>query len=70
MILNYFKIAWRHILKNKVMFGINILGLALGIASCVIISLFVFDELSYDRFNTKAENIVRVVLKANIMGKL
>jgi putative ABC transport system permease protein len=69
MILNYFKIAWRHILKNKVMFGINILGLTLGIASCVIISLFVFDELSYDRFNTKAENIVRVVLKANINGE-
>jgi putative ABC transport system permease protein len=69
MIKNYFKIAWRNIVKNKVMFGINIAGLALGIGSCIIISLFVIDELNYDRFNAKAENIARVVLKANINGE-
>jgi len=69
MIRNYFKIAWRNIIKNKTMFGINIIGLAIGLASCIIISLFVIDELSYDKFNTKADHIARVVLKANINGE-
>jgi putative ABC transport system permease protein len=66
MIKNYFKIAWRNLLKNKAMFGINILGLAIGIASCLVISLFVVDELSFDRFNENADRIVRVTLKAKL----
>ena len=69
MIKNYFKIAWRNILKNKVMFGINILGLALGIACCIIIMLFVTDELNYDKYNENVDEIVRVVFKANINGE-
>jgi putative ABC transport system permease protein len=44
-------------------------GLALGIASCLIIMLFVVDELSYDKFNVKADEIVRVVFKAEIEGE-
>ncbi|MGB8705652.1 MAG: ABC transporter permease [Gillisia sp.] len=68
MIRNYFKIAWRSILKNRAIFSINIVGLALGIASCLLILLFVIDELSYDRFNEKADQIVRVVFKADING--
>ncbi len=66
MFKNNLKIAWRNVRKNKGMFLINILGLALGIASCLIIMLFVVDELSYDRFNEKADDMVRVVLKAKI----
>ncbi|WP_420320386.1 ABC transporter permease [Flagellimonas sp.] len=54
--------------KNKVIFSINILGLGIGIASCLLIMLFVTDELSYDRFNEKADEIVRVVFKAEING--
>lgn len=69
MIRNYFKIAWRNILKNKGIFSINIAGLAIGIASCLIIMLFVVDELSYDRFNEKADEIARVVFRANINGE-
>ncbi|WP_026753022.1 ABC transporter permease [Sediminibacter sp. Hel_I_10] len=69
MFKNYIKIAWRNIVKNKVMFGINILGLAVGIASCLIIMLFVTDEFSYDRYNEKADDIVRVVFKAKINGE-
>ncbi len=60
MFKNYIKIAWRNILKNKGIFSINIVGLALGIASCLIITLFVVDEVSYDKFNEKADEIVRV----------
>ncbi|HSI68681.1 MAG TPA: ABC transporter permease, partial [Gillisia sp.] len=69
MFRNYFKIAWRNILKNKGMFSINIAGLAIGIASCLIILLFVVDELSYDRFNENSDEIVRVVFKADINGE-
>lgn len=66
MFKTHLKIAWRSILKNKVMFGINTIGLAIGIASCLFIMLFVFDELSYDRFHERANETVRVVFRAKI----
>lgn len=69
MYKNYLKIAWRNILKNKGIFSINILGLALGIASCLIITLFVVDELSFDRYNENAEEIVNVVFRAKVNGE-
>ncbi len=68
MIKNYFKTAWRNIKKNKLFSLINILGLSIGISLCFIIMLYVHDELSYDQFNTNADNIVRVVFDANING--
>jgi putative ABC transport system permease protein len=68
MITNFFKTAWRNIRKNKLFSFINILGLSLGIATCFIIMLYVQDELSYDRFNKNADNIVRVIFKADISG--
>jgi putative ABC transport system permease protein len=70
MIRNYFKIAWRSIQKSKMMFSINVIGLALGIATCLVISLFVMDELSYDRFNENAKHIVRVNLSAKMGDEL
>ena len=69
MFKNNLKIAWRNILKSKGIFSINIVGLALGIASCLIIMLFVVDELSYDRYNEKADDIVNVVFRAKINGE-
>ncbi len=69
MFKNNLKIAWRNILKNKGIFSINIVGLALGIASCLIIMLFVVDELSYDRYNEKADEIVNVVFRAKVNGE-
>ncbi|MEO6316101.1 MAG: ABC transporter permease [Chitinophagaceae bacterium] len=68
MIANYFKIAWRNLLKNKAFSLINILGLSIGIAVCFIIMLYVQDELSYDRFNKNADRIVRIYFKASING--
>src|SRR5690349_16586915 len=68
MFRNYFKIAWRSFLRNKSFSAINILGLSIGIAVCFIIILFVQDELSYDRFNVKANDIYRIEFKANING--
>ncbi len=69
MFKNYLKIAWRNILKNKGMFSINIVGLGIGIASCLVITLYVIDELSYDKYNKKADEIVNVVFRAKINGE-
>lgn len=66
MLKNYFKTAWRTIIKNKVSFAINIMGLSIGIAVCLIITLFILDEFSYDRYNEKADQMVRVTLKAKL----
>jgi putative ABC transport system permease protein len=66
MIRNYLKIAWRALLKNKSIFIINALGLAIGIATCLTISLYVADELSYDTFHINASDTYRVVLDAKL----
>ncbi|MEO6902706.1 MAG: ABC transporter permease [Bacteroidia bacterium] len=63
MIKNYFKIALRNLKKNKVFSFINIFGLATGLACCMLITVFVLDELSYDQYPAKASNIYRVGLK-------
>ena len=62
------KIGWRNLIKNKTFSFVNIAGLSIGIATCFIIMLYVQDELSFDRFNAKADRIVRIVFKANING--
>ena len=61
MLKNYFKIALRNFKKYKTYAFINIFGLAVGLASCILIVLFVQDELRFDRFHEHADRIVRVV---------
>ena len=68
MFNNYFKIAWRNLLRNRAFSAINIVGLAIGLASCMLISLYVLDELSFDRYNEKADRIVRVIFKGTMQG--
>ncbi|GAB3025472.1 ABC transporter permease [Spirosoma pulveris] len=68
MLTNYIKIAWRNLVRNKAFSAINIAGLAIGLATCLLISLFILDELSYDRFNEKADRIVRVVFRGSSAG--
>lgn len=68
MLKNYFKIALRNLLRSKAFSAINIVGLAFGLATCLIIGLFVLDELSFDRFHEKADRIVRVTFRANMSG--
>lgn len=60
MLLNDIKTALRNISKQKGYSFINIFGLAIGMASCLIILMFVFDELSFDSFNKNADRIYRV----------
>ena len=60
MFKNHVKIAWRNLLKHKSFSFINIAGLAIGIAGCMIIFLYVRNELTFDQYNAKADRIVRI----------
>ena len=60
MFKNYLKIAYRYFISHKLFSFINIFGLAIGIATCAIISLWVQRELSYDRFHKNAHRIYRI----------
>ncbi|MDN5205299.1 ABC transporter permease [Fulvivirgaceae bacterium BMA10] len=60
MLKNYFKIALRNLWKHKGYSAINIAGLSIGLASCLLIITFITEELSYDRFHDNAERIYRV----------
>ena len=68
MIKNYLQIAFRNAWRNKGYTLINILGLAIGIASSIIIFLFVADELSYDRHNEHFRDIYRICIRGRIQG--
>jgi predicted permease len=61
MLYNYFKIAFRNLWRNKSFSAINVIGLALGMAVCILIGLYVTNECSYDRFHTRFDRIYRVV---------
>lgn len=69
MLRNYFKIAVRNILKHKFYSAINISGLVIGITCCLLIFIYVKDEVSYDRFHTNAANMYRIGLHGKIAGQ-
>jgi len=69
MFKNYFKVAFRNLLKRKGFSLINILGLTTGMAVCLLIVLFIQSELSYDKHNEKADDIYRVVLERSYPGR-
>jgi len=68
MLQNYFIIALRNLRKNPLYSGLNIAGLAIGIAACLLILLYVTYELSYDRWNPQADRIVRPAADINFGG--
>src|SRR6187431_2781353 len=70
MIKNYFKIAWRNIIRHKGYAAINILGLAIGIAACLLILQYVSFELSYENFHTNKDRLYRVQQDRYDNGKL
>src|ERR1700760_3121613 len=65
---NHCQGAWRHFLRDKAFTALTVFGLALGLAACLFITLFVMDEFAYDRYNTKADRIFRVVSDLQING--
>jgi len=70
MFRNYFKTAWRNLMKNKTFSLINIAGLSIGMAACLLILQYVSFELSFDQFNKNADDIYRVYNDRYQNGKL
>lgn len=70
MIRNYLKTAFGNLRKNKLYSGINIFGLAVGLASCLLIGIYIMNELSYDKFNVNANRIVRATMEYSQAGTL
>src|SRR5687768_6737723 len=65
-----FKTAFRSLKKNKGFTFLNIAGLAIGLAVCLLIVFYVIDETSYDRYNTKGDKIYRVNTDTKINGSI
>jgi len=70
MFKNYIKIAWRSIKKDKLFTFIKIGGFALGIAACLLIALFIRNELSYDKHYENKDHIYRVVMQGQWNGEV
>lgn len=70
MFRNYLKVALRYLSKHKGYTVINVLGLAVGIACCILIMLFVKSEWSFDRFHSKQDRIYRAWLEEHYQGEL
>ncbi len=65
MLKNYFKVAIRNLLRHKAYSFINVMGLAIGLTCCLLLFIYVQDELSYDRFHAKSDRIYRVKYEIN-----
>jgi len=70
MIKNFFKIAWRNLLRNKAFSLINISGLAIGMAAATLILLWIQNEMSFDQFHEKRNRIYEAWNRAEFSGKL
>src|SRR5215510_12889857 len=60
MFKTYFKIAWRNFKHNKIFSFINIIGLSVGLACCMLITLFIMNERDYDKYQKNAPDIYQV----------
>ncbi|WP_026463209.1 ABC transporter permease [Adhaeribacter aquaticus] len=69
MLKNYFTIAWRNLVRNKIYSAINIIGLATGISACILIFLYIEDELTYERDFQNVDRIARVVTNVKMQGQ-
>jgi putative ABC transport system permease protein len=70
MIKNYIKIAWRNLVKNRIASLINIGGLAVGMAVAMLIGLWIWDELSYDKYFDNYDRIVQVMQHQTFNGEI
>lgn len=70
MLKNFFKVAFRNLLRNKGFSAINIIGLAVGMASAILIFLWIQNEMSYDQFHEKKDRIYEAWNRARFDGKL
>jgi putative ABC transport system permease protein len=60
MLKNYLKVAWRNLKKNKIFSFINVFGLSIGLTCCMLIALYLYNELSYDSYHKNAKRIFQL----------
>src|ERR1700683_2221373 len=70
MFLNYLKAAWRNLLRNKASSSINICGLSIGMAVALLIGLWIYDELSFDRYHQHYNTIAQVMQNRTNSGEI
>src|ERR1700722_6581797 len=68
MLKNYFKTAWRNLRKNKLHSSINIIGLSVGMAVSILIALWIWDELSFNKYHQNYDRIAQVMQHKTING--
>ena len=68
MLNNYLTVAWRNLIRHKSFTIINVVGLAVGLAACLLISLYIYNEFRYDKYNEHADRIFRVEAHGRIGG--
>jgi putative ABC transport system permease protein len=70
MLKNYIKVALRNLFRNKAYSAINILGLSLGVACCLLLALYIQDEVSYDKHHDRVDDVYRIVsiFQGNVLG--
>ena len=69
MLKNYLKIAWRNLKKNKIFSFINIFGLSIGLTCCMLISLYIYNELSYDTYHRNGDRVYQLGASSMTAGK-
>jgi hypothetical protein len=69
MVKNYFKIAWRNLLKSKAYSAINIVGLSIGMAVALLIALWIWDELSYDQYHQNHKQLAQIKVTQTFNGE-
>src|SRR5687768_16665092 len=70
MFKNYFKTAWRNIIKSKTSAFINVSGLAVGMAVAILIGLWIYDELRYDKYHSNYDRIAQVMQHQTYNGEV
>ena len=70
MIKNFFKLAWRNIVRHKMHTAVNVTGLALGMTCCLFIFLWVHDEESVDNFHLNGKNLYTIYETVTATGKI
>ena len=60
MFRNYLKVAWRNLMKSKIFSFINIIGLSVGLTCCMLISVYLYNEVSYDKYHTNIDRLYQL----------
>src|SRR5947207_14100122 len=60
MIKNYLKVAWRNLMKSKIFSFINIIGLSVGLTCCMLVTVYLYNELSYDKYHKNINRLYQL----------